>query len=250
MTSEIPETFADGFRVQQVTRPRAQVEEQLKAAILHGLFAQGEKLPSESDLAHQFGVSRPTLREALGALASAGLIRKVPGVAGGNFVNTVTASSLSTMLGESMNTILRLGSLHVDEITDVRRLLEIPAAGWAASNRTTADLAEMRQILDRQRSTTVVGSEIVTYDLQFHTMIGRASGNRLLAAFVSAVHAAAHPVRYLDMTVDVGKASVDQHLAILTAIQDGDANRATTAMSQHLDYFLRYSSQSTATEEP
>ena len=75
-------TTNNGFQANKVTRPRDQVESQLREAILNGHFAQGEKLPPETELAHQFGVSRPTVREALGALVSSGLIRKIPGVAG------------------------------------------------------------------------------------------------------------------------------------------------------------------------
>jgi DNA-binding transcriptional MocR family regulator len=76
------------FKAQQVTRPRAQVEAQIKEAIFLGQFAPGDKLPAETELAEQFGVSRPTIREALASLASAGLIRKVPGVAGGSCDST------------------------------------------------------------------------------------------------------------------------------------------------------------------
>src|SRR3954451_15336498 len=128
------------FTVKQVTRPRAQVEQQIKEAILSGHFSQGDKLPPETQLAEQFGVSRPTVREALGALVSEGLIRKIPGVAGGSFVNSVTTDSLSQMLSESMDTIVRIGALSIDEITEVRRVLEIPAAQWAARNRTQDDI--------------------------------------------------------------------------------------------------------------
>ncbi len=123
------------FHARQVTRPRDQVEKQIREAILTGQFAQGEKLPPETELASMFGVSRPTVREALGALVSAGLIRKIPGVAGGSFVNIVTPHSLGQMLSESMDTILRLGALDFAELTSVRRVLEVPAALWAPNNR-------------------------------------------------------------------------------------------------------------------
>src|SRR5689334_9877687 len=112
------------FTAKQVTRPRAQVEQQIREAILGGLFSPGEKLPPETQLAEQFGVSRPTVREALGSLVTAGLIRKVPGVAGGSFVNSVTPDSLSAMLSESMDTIVRLGSLDIDELPSMPRVLE------------------------------------------------------------------------------------------------------------------------------
>src|SRR5215217_1309711 len=149
------------FKATQVTRPRMQVESQIKEAILLGQFAQGDKLPSETELAVQFGVSRPTVREALGSLVSAGLIRKIPGVAGGSFVNTVTPDSLSLMLSESMDTIVRLGSLDIDELTSMRKVLEVPAASWAATHIDEPQLAVLQTIVDRQRSTTIEDPNIV-----------------------------------------------------------------------------------------
>jgi GntR family transcriptional regulator, transcriptional repressor for pyruvate dehydrogenase complex len=224
------------FQAKQVTRPRDQVEQQIRTAILEGQFAQGEKLPPETSLAQQFGVSRPTIREALGALVSAGLIRKIPGVAGGSFVNTVTADSLSEMLTESVGTILRLGALDVGELTAVRAVLEVPAAEWAAKNRCQEDLDAMRGIIDCQRATTIDDPQIPLYDLAFHKRIGLASGNRLLAAFIAAVHDSAHPVRYLTVTHEVGHHTVKHHIEILTAIEARDPVAAREAMSSHLSY--------------
>jgi GntR family transcriptional regulator, transcriptional repressor for pyruvate dehydrogenase complex len=232
---------APKFRAQQVTRPRHQVEQQIREAILEGHFGQGDKLPSETELAQQFGVSRPTVREALGALVSGGLIRKIPGVAGGSFVNTVTPDSLSRMLRESVDTILRLGALDVNELTEVRRVLEIPAARLAAKNRTDAHVGELKSVVERQRTTTIHDPGIPGYDLAFHTTIGQASGNRLLAAFIGAVHDATHPAQYLEVTEEVGRRTVKQHIAILEAIEKGAEDAAAEAMESHLDYVLRYS---------
>lgn len=230
------------FRARQVTRPRDQVEQQIREAILAGHFAQGEKLPAETALAAQFGVSRPTVREALGALVSGGLIRKIPGVAGGSFVNTVTPDSLSQMLSESMDAILRLGAIDVRELTSVRRVLEVPAAQWAAESRDESHLETLRSIVQKQRDTTINDPQIPSYDLAFHTTIGHASGNRLLAAFIAAVHDTTHPAQYLTVTADVGRHTVKQHMSILTAIEDKDATAARDAMASHLDYVLQYSS--------
>lgn len=242
MSVEDAET--DGsFKVRQVVRPRMQVEQQLKEAILLGQFAQGDKLPPETELAQQFGVSRPTVREALGALVSAGLIRKIPGVAGGSFVNSVNPDSLSQMLQESMDTTLRLGTLQIGELTEVRKVLEIPSARWAAEHRTEDHLAELRAIAERQRTTTLDDPEISNYDRAFHALIGQASGNRLLAAFIAAVHGSTHPVEYLNVTREVARKTVKQHMAIVAAIESGNKNGAAEAMEEHLDYVLRYSSE-------
>jgi GntR family transcriptional regulator, transcriptional repressor for pyruvate dehydrogenase complex len=230
------------FRARQVTRPRDQVEQQIREAILAGQFAQGEKLPPETELAQQFGVSRPTVREALGALVSAGLIRKIPGVAGGSFVNTVTPDSLSQMLSESMDTILRLGALDVAELTSVRRVLEVPAAEWAAKHRQQSHLDTLHAIVQKQRDTTINDPDIPSYDLAFHTTIGHASGNRLLAAFIAAVHESTHPAQYLHVTKEVGRRTVKQHMAILAAIENQEGEAAADSMADHLDYVLKYSS--------
>lgn len=229
------------FKARQIMRPRAQVEQQLREAILSGQFAQGEKLPPETELAELFGVSRPTVREALGSLATAGLIRKVPGVAGGSFVNSVTPDSLSQMMQESMDTILRLGSLHIHELTQVRRVLEIPASRWAAHNRTDEHLERLHSVVERQRTTTIDDPDIPSYDREFHTTIGHASGNRLLAAFIASVHDATHPVRYLKITPEVGRCTVKQHMTIAAAIEERNPDKAAEAMEEHLDYVLRYS---------
>lgn len=229
------------FKAKVVIRPRAQVEKQLREAIMSGQFAQGAKLPPETELAEQFGVSRPTIREALGALVSAGLIRKVPGVAGGSFVNSVTPDSLARLISESVDTILRLGTLHIGELTEMRRVLEVPSARWAAEHRTDAQVEALHAIVEQQRSTTIDDPNIPRYDFEFHTTIGEASGNRLLAAFVAAVHGATHPVEYLEVTPEVGSNTVKQHMAIVTAIEAGDTDGAAEAMATHLDYVLRYS---------
>ncbi|WP_270889629.1 FadR/GntR family transcriptional regulator [Pedococcus sp. 5OH_020] len=231
------------FLAKRILRPRAQVEHQIREAILRGDFQQGDKLPPETELARQFGVSRPTVREALGSLVAAGLIRKVPGVAGGSFVHSVTPDSLSSMLSESMDTIVRLGSLDIDELTAMRRVLEVPAASWAACNREDRHVSALTEIVERQRTTTIDDPRIVAYDRDFHVTISEASGNRLLSAFISAIHKTTLPARFLGVTPEVGRETVKQHIAIVSAIRGGSASDAAEAMDRHLEYVLRYSSE-------
>jgi GntR family transcriptional repressor for pyruvate dehydrogenase complex len=235
------------FTATQVTRPRAQVEQQLRDAILGGQFGPGEKLPPETQLAQEFGVSRPTVREALGSLVASGLIRKVPGVAGGSFVKSVTTDSLGEALRESVDVILRLGALDIEEITVVRRVIEVPAARMAAGHRTDGHIERMRAVVERQRTTTIDDPDIPTYDLEFHTAVGDASGNRLLGVFVRALHASTAPVTYLDVTREVARATVKQHIAVAAAIEACDGDGAASAMAQHLDYVLQHSTNCSVT---
>ena len=58
----------------------------------------------------------------------------------------------------------------------------------------------MKRVVEMQKKTTIDDPDIPSYDLRFHTTIGRASGNRLLEAFIAAVHDATHPAQFLDVT--------------------------------------------------
>lgn len=228
------------FQATQVVRPRKQVEHQIKQAILEGEFAQGDKLPSENELAEMFGVSRPTVREALRSLAVAGLIDKVPGAGGGSFVKSVNHESLGRMLYDSMSNILRLGALDLDEVMSVRRLLDIPVARLAAERRSDEDLESIRAVLTEQRSISLSDPGVPQLDASFHSAIAEASGNRLLAAFVSALHHVTQPAQYLALSDDLARSTLRQHKAVLRAIEAKDPDAAAKAMEQHLDYVSRF----------
>ncbi len=234
MTSE--PTFAP----RPVQRPRAQVEEQLRQSILAGQFATGDRLPSEAQLAASFAVSRTTIREALRALASAGLIHKVSGKGGGSFVNLVDHHALGTTINESMTAILQLGRLEPTEVNHVRRLIEAPAARLAAMNRTDEQVANLRSIIDQERELELDSPEVGELDAVFHSTIAEASGNRLLSSFVAGLHGFAHPA-LTDLTEKAAQDTFRQHVAIVRAIEKGDSAAADKAMVKHLDYVERHS---------
>ena len=225
---------------QAVLRPRQQVEETIKSAILSGDLKSGEMLPPEAELARQFNVSRTTLREALRVLSSQHLILKVPGARGGNFVQSVDFRSLGTVMTEAVDNLMTLGSIRFEEVADVRQQLEVPAVRLAAANRSSEDLARLSDIVARQKSASVDDPEIPDLDRQFHTHIAQASGNRVLASFVATLHHATEPVHYLDLSPEVGRDTVRQHAAILRAIKNQDADAGEVAIIEHLTYLRRH----------
>lgn len=224
------------FAPARILRTREQVELQLREAIFSGAFRHGDKLPSETELSEQFAVSRTTVREALRALASEGLIRKVPGAGGGSFVETVDDESLGSWLSESMNNILRLGSISYDEVAQTRRMLALSAASAAAVNRTDDDLDALREVIEREKQVPVEDPGVSDLDIAFHAAVAEASGNRVLGAFVSALHRVTNPVSYIRFSPETGRRTVRQHVAILDAISTQDPVRARTQMERHLDY--------------
>lgn len=227
---------SDAFAPKPVQRPRQQVEDQLRQAILSGALGIGKKLPPEAALAIEFGVSRTTVREALRSLASDGLIEKIPGAGGGSFVRSVDHHSLGAELSEDIENLLRLGSIEYGEVAAVRRMLEVPAAREAALRRSEEDLAELDDILAEGKTLDVGDPRVVELDMRFHGVIAHASRNRVLAAFVFALHEVTEPVHHLDLTAETGRQTYRQHQAIVRAIRKQDAAAAEAAMVSHLRY--------------
>ena len=229
-----PSTAA--FKPEPVRKAREQVEQQLREAIVSGTFKRGDRLPSEAELSLQFGVSRTTIREALRALASEGLITKTPGASGGSFVQAIDFESFGTMLHEGLRNVVRFGSLNFEELIAVRQMLEIPSARLAALHRTDDDMTRLDRILTHEKATTVDDPSVPELDVEFHTSIARAARNRALWAFVFALHQVTHPVHYLELTDDVGQKTVRQHARIVGAIRNQDPDEAESAITEHLEY--------------
>ncbi|QQQ78717.1 FadR family transcriptional regulator [Saccharothrix sp. 6-C] len=225
---------------QKVLRPREQVEERIRGTILSGELKSGDILPPEVELARQFNVSRTTLREALRSLTTQGLIYKIPGSRGGNFVQSVDHRSLGSVVIDSVHNLLKLGSIEFAEVAEVRQHLEVPAVRLAAANRSAEDLELLRDIVRRQKRASVDDPEVPKLDEQFHSLIAQASGNRVLHSFVAALHHETEPVHYLDLSPEVGRATVRQHKAIVDAIADRDPDAAEAAIIEHLTYLRKH----------
>jgi GntR family transcriptional repressor for pyruvate dehydrogenase complex len=237
----VSDASPDSFRPSKVQRPREQVETQLKRAILGGTFKQGERLPSETQLAEQFSVSRPTIRDALRGLAEIGLISRTPGARGGSFVEYLDHHSLGKMLSDQLINTLNMGGLTHNEVTEFRNMLEIPSARLAAHNRTEVHLKELHDVIDREKAMSINDPATRESNAQFHMIIADASGNRLLSTLVAALHRIGHPMEFVAWSPEVGKEGVVHHIAVARAIREQDAAAAAEAMQAHLQYLADHS---------
>jgi DNA-binding FadR family transcriptional regulator len=234
-----------GFQAEPVRRPREQVEAQLRKAIVSSEFKPGERLPGEAELAETFQVSRATVREALRSLAASGLIRKQVGPAGGSFVETIDHESLRTMLSGSLETILTLGRVTFAETMDVRRMLEVPAVRLAATNRTDEQAAELERLLDRQEELEREFGhadrhpELFALGVRIYSLIAEASGNRALAAFVSALGQVTLPIYLQELKPDEAKAVAGHTRVLVQAIVAKDPGAAEKTMIAQLDLVPR-----------
>jgi DNA-binding FadR family transcriptional regulator len=211
------------------TRPRPirGASEQVAVQIQHYIqdegLAPGDFLGREEDLAASFGVSRPTLREALKLLASGNLIRASKGPGGGIFVAHTADEGMGRSLSDAIEMMLETGSVTLEELLDARLLLEVPLAGRAAYLASDENLKALRA--------AVPGSA------EFHRQIAAAAGNRMLQALTGWIVEVLQPSlsEALEGAI-VESAVVEQHEALLAAIEKGDAPRAERAMKDHLLY--------------
>jgi GntR family transcriptional repressor for pyruvate dehydrogenase complex len=230
------------FSPRAVQRPREQVESQIQHAILSGLLSNGARLPSETLLAEQFGVSRPTVREALSTLKEKGLITKASGSNGGSFVRYVDHHALDRAFAEQLSTTLEVGSVSGAELIAFRNMIEVPSAREAALNRSDAHLEKLRSIIEREKAISVFDAEAPDLNSEFHQLLAEASGNRILEAVVSAVHRLTHPMDLIEWTPEVGREGVRHHINIVRALTKADPDEAETAMRAHL-HFLQENSR-------
>ena len=101
-----------------------QIAEQLRAAIVAGQFILGQRLPTEDELAQRYGVSRPSVREALKRLAAQNLVRARRGPTGGNFVVQPSYAELAESLSGAATLLVGMGALGIEEIIEARRTLQ------------------------------------------------------------------------------------------------------------------------------
>ena len=215
--------------------------EQVATAIQHRIqsagLGPGDFLGREEDLAAEFGVSRPTLREALKLLASGNLIRASKGPGGGIFVAHTADQGVRRSLSDSVGMMLETGALSLEELLDARTLLEVPLAGLAALQAGEATLERLRAALAEERAADGDIDAIHEADTAFHREIAAAAGNRMAQALTGWVYEVLQP-RLLEELRDavLPSAVLDQHAALLKAIEKGDRVRAERAMREHLLY--------------
>jgi DNA-binding FadR family transcriptional regulator len=226
----------------QRARPRLirgaseQVAVQIQHYIQEEGLRPGDFLGREEDLASDFGVSRPTLREALKLLASGNLIRASKGPGGGIFVAHTADEGMGRSLSDAIAMMLETGSVTLEELLDARLLLEVPLAGRAAYQAGEEDLRRLREAVRASASASDPG-ELARYDSQIHEAIAAAAGNRMLQALTGWVFEVVQPgVNDTLHGAIVQSAIVEQHEALLAAIEKGDSPRAERAMKDHLLY--------------
>lgn len=202
--------------------------QELERRVLAGEWTPGSRIPSERQIAEQYGVSRPIVREALRGLRERGLIAVAAGR--GSFVREVRP----TVDGGSPELLARRGGVTAHDLVVARSMLEGEAAALAARVRTDADVAQMARILQAFEETTSI-TEAAALDVAFHESIAVAAGNPVIQLMFGSIRTLTHGVVLRSLTDETVRRVADPlHSAILDAIVAQDPQRARAAMVDHI----------------
>ncbi len=218
------------LKVIKKTRIYEEVVSQIHDLIREGKLKASDQLPSERELAETFKVSRTSVREALRALETQGLVVSRTGT--GTFVADLPIEALIAPFA----TLLIQGKNALMDIFEMRKLIEPHIAALAADRATKRDIERMKAILQKQREEVNRGATGVEEDAEFHFSIGRATQNQALEKLVSGLmDILSHSREESLQTPGRSQASLESHHRILSAIADHDREKAREAMLRHIE---------------
>ncbi|WP_163338997.1 FadR/GntR family transcriptional regulator [Desulfopila sp. IMCC35008] len=204
----------------------SEIVSQIEELIRNGQLKTCERLPAERVLAGKFKVSRNTIREAIKALAENGVVISRRGA--GTFI---AEGALAHMIAGSARKQKRL-----NDIFEVRKILEPQMAALAAGRITGNQVVELEQVLDKQTEALPISPGNIELDERFHRLIVEATDNQALMNLYETLHdiLAESRVRELQSNKRY-QASLQSHHQILAALKANSARQAEDSMRAHMD---------------
>lgn len=201
----------------------------VRELIERGELGPGDRLPAERELALRVGVSRPSVRAGLRALAAMGVVQSRHGA--GTFIR-----GGPPMLGsEPLSFLAALHGFTRDEMFEARRILEVGVAGLAAERATGDQLASISEEITGMYASMDDPQAFLVHDIRFHRAVATAAANPILASLVEMVSEIFYEHRR--KTAAQGrdlKEAADLHRAVYQALRNHDVERARRAMDAHL----------------
>lgn len=194
-----------------------------------GVLSPGTKLPSERELAASFGVARSSLRQALKVLEIMGVITQKVG--DGSYLN----KDASSVLAVPMEFLFLLDDTSLQELTEMRLMVEPALAAKAAERATSQHIALLRQSIVDLENSKQDRVRLVASDILFHRAIFQASGNRLVGRLFHTIHRAMlNMIMVTSQMVDL-EHTLHFHQPILQAIEQRNPELAAHLMTDHLN---------------
>ena len=212
-------------------RLRGTLAQHLAVQILKGDIAEGHVFPVEVEFAAQMGISRSSLREAFRILTAKGLVEARPRagtrVCPRNQWNLLDPDLLAWQFEA------RPSRKFLEDLFELRMMIEPGAAALAATRRTSAQLKAMQTQLDAMQRHTLATEEGRAADQQFHLVMLEAAENQAILSLSSTIMSAvAWTTIFKQRKRKLPRDPIPDHLAVLVAIREGDPDKAHHAMSE------------------
>jgi len=222
------------FNLVRPVRGFEDIAAQVQDAIEKGELAPGDKLPNERDMATVFGVSRPTVREAIRVLEAANMVEVRRGVHGGVFILEPTAEHV----GHALEALLRFQRASVLDLAEFRGSFESSTAFIAAQRAKPEQVERLKQIAVTYRRLVEEErpwSKLIQLDMDFHQEVANATQNQIRVAIMLGIQGV---LRQVSLKLSDDKAwrdiQVNDVEAVVQAIVDRDPEKASSAMKEHV----------------
>lgn len=205
------------------------IVDQIRQLITDGVWAPGQRLPSERELTEMLSVGRTSVREALRILEAMGFIEIRAG--DGSYVKdgVEVPSRLHNLVG------LIRGDEYIVDLMEAREMIESQIAFVAAESATTKDIADLEAIVDRQAASIEDEEGVVRENITFHLRLTQATGNRVLIELQQIFFQLSQKtIAELFRVPGRPQESLQQHRAILQAVKEHRSVDAHGLMLKHL----------------
>ncbi|NJM81711.1 MAG: FadR family transcriptional regulator [Tabrizicola sp.] len=216
------------------------IADSIRDSIVTGQLVVDERLPSEADLAQTFGVSRPTIREALKRLAAQNLIRTQRGAAGGAFVNRVSFDEVQSGLVTHSILLLSMNAVDLETACEARFGLERACIPLAVERCSLGDIGALRAEIARQGETGLSDPAFCASDVAFHKVLVEAAGNPILSLHVTGAIEAMQPLMNMITFRDRSRQRIIAlHVRIVDAVEAHLATEAEAALAELAAYTVQ-----------
>jgi len=218
------------FKSIKHTKVSDEIVNQIKSLISDGILKPGDRLPPERELVNQFGVSRPSLREALNSLVAMGFL-ELKGKR--TYIKSVASESVQNPL----SLLIKADTQKIFDLIEVRKALEAWGAFHAAQRATEEDIKRLESIIKEMKKAFDEGRSWEKQDADFHLGMAQATHNTIQIHMMSTIY---DLLRESVARVFRDRAKVkkllDHHYRIFSAIKNHSPDKAREKTLEHLNY--------------
>lgn len=207
------------------------VSTEIKKLIFEGTLKPGDRLPSEIELARQFGVGRQTIREALRLLELSGFIKIQKGVMGGPIIVDTILNTLSNSLLDA----IQMKKITICELTVARVEIEKVVLSYVIKNADDSDIKILEENIHKAKKKIEDGIQAFDENIQFHKLLAKASRNHVFTIMVEPIMAVvADFLSRFEQDLEHSKKVILAHEDILKAITEKRGEKAISLLEDHL----------------